>query len=200
MSGDRWTPADEESFLQLQKRRQELLNGREERVRKLVDQMLITRDASVDEICAKLIQFADGLRDALEPFDSGSRPVQASEAPREHPLRKYLQARIEMMEAMFSPSHVRAVILAATGREKFEDVQEDSFEVLNEIVARLISWRESYALVALSSRTMMTAMTNAVNNELRKARLPQIPGFSSNGNNISIMSAAEASAKNFGDL
>lgn len=73
---DTWTKADELALLELQDRKERVVQARLMPLKKLViEEMPLESDTNTYVVINWLIENADAVRDALEPFDSGERPA-----------------------------------------------------------------------------------------------------------------------------
>lgn len=74
---DRWSEADEAKFKEMQARRERVQNVRREALHNAMAGalMYIGRDGDAWDLLNSMIANADSIRDALAPYDSGTRPA-----------------------------------------------------------------------------------------------------------------------------
>lgn len=65
-----WTPREEDIFTEMEARRERVMLARKTPVIAIAAQLT---DLTLDEIADYLIEHADSIRDALNPYDSGVR-------------------------------------------------------------------------------------------------------------------------------
>lgn len=63
-----WTADDEKALLELQRRRQEVMNKRRNVLQIVIDEHLSIRGADIDTVVDELIMHADAITEALKPF------------------------------------------------------------------------------------------------------------------------------------
>jgi hypothetical protein len=75
---DTWSPADEQRYQELHERRERVTRARFALLESLARTILSGHSGPImpSALAHAMIGNADGLRDALAPYDSGVRPVQ----------------------------------------------------------------------------------------------------------------------------